>query len=289
MLQMGNKLSTLAREALRHPGEAKSKKQSRPPWVQEEALVPEAMKQHGYLSKSASPTKRFHSPKLWSCTACPPCQAAGSRRISAARESPLRGLEQGSAALWAFQRAVWQLQRIGWALDALRVHPSPRVWEGPWASDSALAGVVGLRMVATITCAMTCNYMVHPRLEGGLFLGRDEGMRLQPKMVALASINPGRLTPAKLHAAFALQGCTLPPCTIALAKGIIVFMELFTKLHCYCHNRDWLPPFCFKKVSLHGPFVRSWRGDLPSYVLDLLAACYTQLYLTGAKSRCFTA
>ena len=113
----------------------------------------------------------------------------------------MRGLEQGSAALWAFQRAVWQLQRIGWALDALRVHPSPRVWEGPWASDSALAGVVGLRMVATITCAMTCNYMVHPRLEGGLFLGRDEGMRLQPKMVALASINPGRLTPAKLHIA----------------------------------------------------------------------------------------
>ena len=210
MLQMGNKLSRLAREALRLPGEAKSKKQNRSPWVQEEALVPEAMKQHGYLSKSASPTKRFHSPKLWSCTACPSCQAAGSRRISAARESPLRGLEQGSAALWAFQRAVWQLRRIGWALDALRVHPSPRVWEGPWA-PSALAGVAGLRMAATITCAMTCNYMVHPRLECGPFLGRDEGMRLQPKMVALASTNPGTLdaSQAPHRAAFALQGRTL--------------------------------------------------------------------------------
>src|ERR1700721_2008925 len=106
------------------------------------------MEQHGYLSKSASPAKGFHSSKLWSCTACLPCQAAGSRRISAARESPKRGLEQGSASLWAFQRAVRQLQRIEWALDALRVHPSPRVWEGPWASDSALAGVAGLRMAA---------------------------------------------------------------------------------------------------------------------------------------------
>jgi hypothetical protein len=223
-----------------------------------------------------------------------PVPSCRSRRISAARESPLRGLEQGSAALWAFQRAVWQLQRIGWALDALRVHPSPRVWEGPWAPDSALAGVVGLRMAATITCAMTCNYMVHPRLECGPFLGRDEGMRLQPKMVALASTNPGTLdtSQAPHRAAFALQGRTLPPCTIALAKGIIVFMELFTKLHCYCHNRDWFPPFCFKKGSLHGPFVRSWcchRADLPSHVLGLLAACHTQLYSTGAKSCCFTA
>jgi hypothetical protein len=87
-------------------------------------------------------------------------------------------------------------------------------------------------MVATITCAMACNYMVHPRLECGPFLGRDEGMMLQPKMVALASTNPGTLNTGQAphRAPFAPQGRTLPPCTIALAKGIIVFMELFTKL-----------------------------------------------------------
>jgi len=79
----------------------------------------------------------------------------------------------------------------------------------------------------------TINYMVYPRLECGPFLGRDEGMRSQPKMVALASTNPGTLdtSQAPHRAAFALQGRTLPPCTIALAKGIIVFMELFRKLH----------------------------------------------------------
>jgi hypothetical protein len=172
MLQMGNKLSSLAREALRHPGEARSKKQSRSPWVQEEALVPEAMKQHGYLSKSASPAKRFHGPKLWSCTACPPCQAAGSRRISAARESLLRGLEHGRSNVpcgscsgldgrWMLSESILP-RMFGKALGL----PTVR-----------LAGVVGLCMAATITCAMTCNYMVHPRLECGPFLGRDEGMR----------------------------------------------------------------------------------------------------------------
>ncbi|XTI88702.1 hypothetical protein V2W45_514672 [Cenococcum geophilum] len=44
---------------------------------------------------------------------------------------------------------------------------------------------------------------------------------------------PGTLdtSQAPHRAAFAPQGRTLPPCTIALAKGIIVFTELFTKLH----------------------------------------------------------
>lgn len=36
-------------------------------------------------------------------------------------------------------------------------------------------------------------YMVHPRLECGPFLGRNEGMRSQPKMVALASTSPETL------------------------------------------------------------------------------------------------
>lgn len=55
----------------------------------------------------------------------------------------------------------------------------------------------------------------------------------EPKMVALASTSPGTLdtSQAPHRAAFAPQGRTLPPCTIALAKGIIVFTELFTKLH----------------------------------------------------------
>jgi len=213
------------------------------------------MKQHGYLSKSALPAKRFHSSKLWSCTACPPCQAAGSRRISAARESPKRGLEQGSASLWAFQRAVRQLQRIEWALNALLPHVFGKVLG---ASDSALTGVVGLRMAATIACAMTCNYMVHPRLECGPVLGRN------PRWWRSQAQAPGRLTPAKLHIAPHLRPkdahSRLAPSHSQKASSFSRnCLRNCIRSICYCHNRNWLPPFCFKKVSPHGPLGWSWR------------------------------